>query len=310
MTKPVQAGETAQQLPLFGFLLLVGLTIVWGANWPVMKIALSEMTVWWFRAACLIFGGVGLLALSAVNGSRLTVARYEIGPLLLTSAFAVLGWHVLAGFGVLLMPAGRAVIIAFTMPVWAALAAVWLLGERITSFTVAGLALGLCGLGILIGPDLVALQEAPLGALFMLGSAISWGIGTVLFKRFGWTAPVATTMGWQLIAAAIPVTAIAILTAPPPNVLTLSEPVLWSMAYVLLLPMTFGQWAYFHVVKLFPASIAALGTLAIPVVGVYSSSLLLNEPVGPRELIALSLTCIALLIILVLPTVLSLRPKR
>lgn len=310
MTKPVPVGASAQQLPILGFLLLIGLTIVWGANWPVMKIALSEMTVWWFRSACLIFGGLGLLVLSAASGNRLAVAPYEIGPLLLTSAFAVLGWHLFAGFGVSLMPAGRAAIIAFTMPVWAALAAVWLLGERLTGFTVAGLTLGLLGLAILIGPDLVAMQEAPLGALFMLGSAISWGIGTVLFKRFAWTAPVLTTMGWQLLAASVPVTAVAIVSAPPPSVLQLSEPVMWALAYVLLLPMTFGQWAYFSVVKLFPASIAALGTLAIPVVGVYSSSVLLGEQAGPREFVSLIFTCAALTTVLLLPTLIGRRQAR
>ncbi|MEM9028237.1 MAG: DMT family transporter [Pseudomonadota bacterium] len=305
---PVQSTSNPA-LPRAGLLLLIGLTFVWGFNWPVMKIALTEISVWWFRGACLVFGGLGLLALAAISGQRLTVARHEFGALLLTSVFAVMGWHVLTGFGVTMMPAGRAVIIAFTMPVWAALASAWLLGERITPLTVIGLALGLCGLAVLIGPDLVTLEQAPIGALFMLGGAICWAIGTVLFKRFAWTASVVTTMAWQLLAAAIPVTAIAVWTEPPPNPFTLSEPVLWAVAYVILLPMTFGQWAYFRIVKLFPATVAALGTLAIPIVGVYSSAILLGEAVGNREVIALGLTCAALATILLLPNILARRTR-
>ncbi len=305
------ANATAQNpaLPVSGLLLLAGLTLVWGANWPVMKIALAEMTVWWFRAVCLIAGGIGLLGLAAIGGQKLTIARHQVGALVLTALFAVLGWHMLSGFGVALMPAGRAVIIAFTMPVWAAFASAWLLGERITAYKIAGSLLGLTGLAVLIGPDLVVLEQAPLGALFMLGSAMSWGLGTALFKRFAWTAPVITVMGWQLLISAAPVTAIAIADAPPPDVFALSEPVLWAMVYVLLLPMTFGQWAYFRIVTMFPASIAALGTLAIPIVGVYSSAVMLKEPVGAREVLALGLICAALAVILLLPSILQRRAR-
>ena len=43
------------------YLLLASLSLFWGLNWPGMKIILTEMTVWWFRALCLVFGG-GLAA--------------------------------------------------------------------------------------------------------------------------------------------------------------------------------------------------------------------------------------------------------
>jgi len=308
---PRSAPSTAtSSLNVSGLLLLVGLTVVWGSNWPVMKIAMAEIPVWWFRAACLVCGGLGLLGLAALSGNRLLLKAHEIPPLLLTAAFAVAGWHVCSAFGVSLMPAGRAVIIAFTMPVWAAIASAWLLGEKMTVYKAVGFVLGLAGLAILIGPDLAIIGAAPIGALFMLVAAMSWGLGTVLFKRFNWSVPVLTNMGWQLTAASIPVTAIAFATSPPPDVTALSQPVVWAMVYVLLLPMTFGQWAYFKIVNLFPASVAALGTLAIPVVGVYSSVLLLGEPAGWREAAALGLICSALAAILIAPTILERRRRR
>ena len=65
--------------------------------------------------------------------------------------------------------------------------------------------------------------------------------------------------------------------------------------------MVFCHWAYFRTVRLFPAAIAAIGTLAIPVVGVYSSALVLGEPVGWRELGALLLICGALAAVLLAP---------
>ena len=65
--------------------------------------------------------------------------------------------------------------------------------------------------------------------------------------------------------------------------------------------MVFCHWAWFSVVRLFPAAIAAIGTLAIPIVGVFSSALVLGEPVGLRELASLGLVCAALAVVLLLP---------
>lgn len=80
---------------------------------------------------------------------------------------------------------------------------------------------------------MVVLQIAPIGALFMLSAAICWAFGTVLFKKHKWTSPII------------------------------------ALAYLFVMPMVLCQWAYFKVVHIFPAAIAAIGTLGVPVVGVF-----------------------------------------
>ncbi len=289
------------RITLMPILLLAGLALFWGLNWPGMKIILGEMTVWWFRALCLIVGGSLLLTLSGLSGNRWQLQRRELGPVLLCGSFAILGWMVFSAYGVSLMPAGRASIIAFTMPVWATLLAAPLLGERITATKIIGLVLGVGGLGVLIGQDLVILRQAPIGAFFMLLAAISWAIGTILLKRFNWQLPVLTNVAWQLLFSAIPVTLVAIVREPLPDLTGLSLPAIVALIYLFLFPMSFCQWAYFKVVTLLPASVAAIGTLLVPVIGVYSSHLILAEPVGLAELTALLLILSALGLVLILP---------
>ncbi|MEO1161844.1 MAG: DMT family transporter, partial [Pseudomonadota bacterium] len=145
------------------------------------------------------------------------------------------------------------------------------------------------------------LGAAPVGSLIMLGAAVSWGFGTVLFKRFDWHTPVATIIGWQLLLASIPVGVGALALEPFPNLAGLTTPAIIAFAYVLAFPMVFCQWAYFKIVNMFPAVYAAIGVLAVPVVGVYSSLLLLGEPVGWREITALVLVCSAIFMVLILP---------
>lgn len=295
-------------MPAVGFVMLASLGLFWGLNWPGMKIALSEITVWWFRSMSVFVGGVGLLAIAALMGLRFWPTRAELWPLLICALFNILCWHLFTGYGVSLMPAGRASIIAFTMPVWAALLATWLLGERLTAYKIAGLVLGLAGLGVLIGPDLAVLQTAPMGAFFMLCAAITWAMGTVLFKKFQWTTPVATLIGWQLLLGSVVITVGAALIEPLPDPNSWSTDVWLALAYLFAVPMIYCQWAYFQVVKIFPAAIAAIGTLAVPVVGVFSSAWILGEPVGWAEYTALALVSGALVAVLVLPAM-SKRPR-
>jgi drug/metabolite transporter (DMT)-like permease len=282
-------------------LLLTSLSLFWGFNWPGMKIILSEMTVWWFRALCLVVGGCILMLVSALSGNRLKLQRQEIGPVLLCGSFAILGWMVFSAYGVSLMPAGRASIIAFTMPLWATLIAAYVLGERITMTKVTGLLLGLLGLGVLIGSDLLILQRAPVGAFFILLAAVSWAIGTVLLKKITWQLPTLSNVAWQLLLSSIPVTLVAAWSEPLPDLSTLSSSAVIALVYLFLFPMSFCQWAYFKTVGLLPASIAAIGTLMVPVIGVYSSYLILDEQVGITDLLALLLVLSALVLVLLIP---------
>ena len=283
------------------YLLLASLSLFWGLNWPGMKIILSEIPVWWFRSLCLMFGGSFLMLISALSGNRCRLYLNEIGPVLFCGSFAILGWMVFSAYGVSLMPAGRASIIAFTMPLWATMFAAWVLGERITAIKIAGLMLGLVGLGVLIGPDLLILKRAPVGALFMLLAAVSWAFGTVLIKRIAWRLPTLSNVAWQLLLSAIPVTLIAVLTEPFPDLGALSGRAIIAMIYLFLFPMSFCQWAYFKTVGLLPASIAAIGTLMVPVIGVFSSYLILDERVGASDIVALLLVLSALVLVLLVP---------
>ena len=104
--------------PLGGLVLLGALTVLWGSNWPAMKLALRELDPWTFRTICLLVGGGGLLALVRVGGQSLRVPRPERGPLAVVAFFNITAWHLCSAYGLTLVQAGRAVIIAYTMPLW------------------------------------------------------------------------------------------------------------------------------------------------------------------------------------------------
>jgi drug/metabolite transporter (DMT)-like permease len=296
------ADRDVRPLPLAGFVLLALITLFWGVNWPAMKLAVSAVPVWDFRFLCLAAGGFGLLAIAVLTGQPWRPQRGEWSRLTLVAVFHIVGWHMLAAWGVSLMASGRASIIAFTMPLWASLLAVKLVGEPLTARKLVGLALGLAGLGVLVAPGAAAVGAAPWGAAVMLGAAISWATGVVLMKRFAWTLSTAALAGWQLVVGLVPVGLGALAFGGPSGwASSFSLAQIAGILYAATVPMVFCHWAWFTVVRLFPASIAAIGLMAVPVVGVLAGAVVLGESIGPSEVAALLLVCTALFVVLVLP---------
>lgn len=308
MSASTPMAGTRLDSPATGYLLLFALGICWGLNWPAMKLAVSVLPVWDFRAACLAFGGISTLGLARAYGARLRVPRREVVPLIICGCFNIVGWQLLTAYGLTLMDAGRASILAFTMPLWATLLSLVVLNERLDGTRVAGLVLGLAGLAALLVPEIEAVAAAPGGVAAILGAALSWATGTVLMKRFTWSLSSAALSGWQLMIGAIVVGLGALLLqGDVPWAEEWSNAQLLGAVYAITIAIAFGHWAWFQIVRIFPAPIAAIGSMLVPIVGVFSGGLLLGETIGPAELLALALVIGGLFCVLVLP---GLRSRR
>lgn len=284
-----------------GIVLLGVLSVFWGINWPAMKLALTELRPWTFRTLCLVVGGVGLLSIAKASGHPLTISRRDRWPICIAAFFNITTWHILSAYGLTLISAGRAVIIAYTMPLWAVILGRVVLRERLTRARQVALLLGLAGLAMLIGPEWRTLRTAPVGAFFMLGAAICWATGTVLVKYFQWTMPVILLTGWQVMLGAVPVVLGTFLIEPLPSFADLSLKGAMGTAYAAFVGVILCHYAWFRLVGILPSAIAAIGTLGIPVVGVLSSGLVLAEPVGFAEVAALVLVVCALGIVFLSP---------
>jgi drug/metabolite transporter (DMT)-like permease len=282
-------------------LLLAGLSLVWGINWPAMKFVLADVPVLTFRSLCLWITGPTLLLLARLGGERIGVPSREWPALLLASFCNVTLWYFGTGMGVSLIAAGRAALLAYTMPVWVALFSAILLREHLGMRRFVGLVLGMTGIAVLLAPDAAAFRAAPLGAFYVLLAAAGWATGTVTMKAVRFTRSVAQMTGWQLIIGGSPIVLAALWHDPPPHLLSLPGETQLVLVYIIILPMIFGQWAWFKTLDRMPGTVAAIGSLAVPIIGLLSSALLLDEPLGPNEIAALVLVVVALVLVLFAP---------
>jgi drug/metabolite transporter (DMT)-like permease len=273
-------------------LLLVGiLALVWGCNWPVLKIGVTELAPLTFRAATLPFAGLGLLVLSKLSGGSVRIPRALWLRVASLALFNIAAWNALVLFGVQQMPSGRAAILAFTLPIWSVLFSLWLLHEPLSGRKLAGLILGMAGMAILLGDDIVNVRRAPVAALMIIGGAISWGIGTVLLRRWMPSLPQNTLTGWMLLIGWIPLAVAAPFFDPHPlaSLATMSGTAWFAVIYNIFFSGTLAHWAWYRMARTLPVAVSSLSSLPVPVVGVLSGMLFRNERPGPYEFVALAL---------------------
>jgi len=125
-------------------------TLLWGCNWPVLKMGVPEVPPLTFRTLTLPFGAIGLLLIARLAGDSIRIPRAMWGKVAALAFFNITLWNGLLLFGVEQLPAGRSVILAFTMPVWSTLFSLLLLNEPLSRRKVVGLALGMLGMGLLL----------------------------------------------------------------------------------------------------------------------------------------------------------------
>jgi len=284
----------------FGFVMLVGVALGWGLNWPAMKIIVGEVPPWQFRAVTGVAGAITLFLMARLLRERLSVPREQWVPLVAAALFNVTSWFVTIAYGVKLMASGHASILGFTMPIWAALIGMVALGDRPSIRRFASLAMGAAGVAVLLSHDFRAIGASPLGALMTLLGAFNWAIGVHIQKRVKWALEPLALAAWQVAIGSVPIVIIA-LVAEPFVYHRASWPVIGASLYLVFFALSFCYYAWFTAVRIFPTHISAIGSLLVPIVGVASSSLLLGEPFGWREMTALVLVVGAVALVLVQP---------
>lgn len=277
---------------------VMGLAVFWALNWPMMKIGLTAVEPWTFRATIVLVGGVGCLGVSRLFGQSIAIPPADLRPLLWLTLFQGVLWNAFSGFGIAMVDAGRAAVLGFTMPVWATALSILFLGEAVTSRRLLGLAMGMAAMGLLLWPALEAVGAELTGALLMIAGAFVWGIATIIVKAVDWKMGVLALSGWQFVIGSVPLVAAAVLLGDPASLLRIDMVTGAALAYSALIPMIFCQAVWFAVVRRLPTSLASTGTLLVPPLGVYFAALILGETVGLFETLALLLVVAAMVLIL------------
>ena len=265
-------------------------SVGWGFNWPVTKYLLSELPPLTLRGSSGVIGAALLALLALLSRQSLHVPRWMWPRIVLLGVLNVTAWMVLMGLALLWLPASEAALIAYTMPVWASLLAWPVLGERPTLSRTVALVMAFAGLASIMGGNglSASVQKLP-GIIMALCGAIGFAVGTVLAKRRPILLPPIPAAAWQIGIGCLPV-AIAGLLIETTNVSAITETGWALLVYSVVGQFCIAYVSWFAALARLPASVAAIGTMAVPVIGVVTSALALHEPLGPGQIAALIFT--------------------
>ena len=259
--------------------LLAAIVLLWGVNWPLMKIGLADMPPLWFSTARMGMGAVVLFAVLAAT-RRLAWPTRRDWPIVISVSLLMMVVYV--GAINLAMPyvtAGRSVVLCYTTPLWVAPGAALFLGERITPRRLAGLGCGLAGLVVLFNPLAFDWHDHAVvgGNVTLLLGALAWAASILHTRGHRWHQTPLQLTPWQMvIAAALLAIAAALLehgqaTRWTPRLLAI-------LAYNGPIATAFCFWAAATVSRALPAITVSLGFLLVPVAGVGAATLMLGEP--------------------------------
>ncbi|HVK33722.1 MAG TPA: DMT family transporter [Burkholderiaceae bacterium] len=259
------------------WLLLAAITLMWGFNWPMMKFSLREVPPLTFRALTMTGGVLLMAAWCSLRGTSLALPRAQVGRVLALSLPNIVGWHFASIIGLTQLAAGRAVILAFTMPVWTVLLGALLFGQHLTRRAGVASLCALVAVALLAIDEFTALAGRPIGVLWLQVAAVSWALGTLLMRRIQMPLSTEALTVWMMVVGALLFWAAALVAEPLPNWHAWSRATWVSLIWGIVINFGVSQVLWFGLARELPAQAAAFSMMGVPLVGVLSSALVVGE---------------------------------
>jgi drug/metabolite transporter (DMT)-like permease len=282
-------------------LLVLLLAFAWGFNWIAAAMALREVSPWSLRFAGAGIGAGILFTAAILTGHNLRVPRGENLHVMVAGFFNVAAFQILSGFAQLSGATSRAIVITYSMPIWATLLAWILLGERLNKIGTLAFALCVAGLTVLVWPLFAG--GFPPFVVYSLGCALSWAFATVYMKWVKATIEPLANAAWQLLFGFLFIAAGTFVFEGAPRLWPLPGETMLAIFYVGLFGVGLAHFLWWSIVGRLPTITASLGSLLVPVIGVTASTVLLGERPTVPDIVGFVLIFAAAACVLLQPNV-------
>jgi len=272
------SGTAAPSSRSIGLAALSATVVAWGIGWPVNRAILYQLPP---LSAVAVRSAIAAAALFAIAGARRRLvrpAREDLPVVFSISLLHMVGYTVLVSIGLLFVPVGRSVVLAYTTPLWVTPGAALLLGERLTAKRAIGVTLGLAGLAVMFNP--LAFDWRNSAALWgnaaLLLAALLWAASILHIRAHCWRAAPFDLIPWEMALATLVLGTLALTVDGPPRI-EWTPALIWLLLYSALPGTALAFWAAAVAAQNLPAVTTSLGLLAAPVIGICASAAMLGE---------------------------------
>jgi drug/metabolite transporter (DMT)-like permease len=268
-------GSRRLATPPSAYLYLGVMVATWASNWPLMRLALAHTEPVVFASMRMV-GSVAVLApvLAVLRRPLLPVATERLS-LFWVGLVQVTGFLVFSIIGLAIVAPGRAIVLAYTMPLWAIPLGLGLSREVMSPSKLAGATVGFAGLIVFMNPALVDwtdLREVA-GNLFLLLAAVCWAIGSCLYARCQWQSSFWAQTFWQLAVGALTIVVPAAILEPDWSV-QWTPGFLAILAYNWIVTTALGYYLWNKVLAAMSPAVAGQVLTLTPISGFLLSTLI------------------------------------
>jgi drug/metabolite transporter (DMT)-like permease len=270
--------------------LLALVVFAWGTNWPVTKLIVHDVTPLWSTAIRCMIAAAALAPLLWAQGDFIIPKRGDMPVVLCTSILHMVAFSALVAAGLQFVPAGRAIVLGYTTPLWVAIGASIFLSEAITGRRAIGIGFGLAGLAVIFNPATLNWSDhnALSGSGLILIAAFCWAANIVYVRAHRWISTPFQLVFWQVLLAAGLLSVIAGFIEGAPQI-AWTPRLAALLLYGGIVCTAFAHWAMTMVNRSLPAVTTSLCLLATPLLGIVSATVFLGEPLEPSLFLAMTL---------------------
>jgi drug/metabolite transporter (DMT)-like permease len=276
------------------FAALFILTLIWGYNWVVMKLALQYASPFQF-AALRTFLGAMMLFLVLIFSKR-PLALKEFPTMLALGLLQTCGFTGLLIWALVEGGAGKTAVLSYTMPFWVMLFAWPMLGEKVQGWQWLAVVFALFGMVLIFDP--LHIKSDGFSMFLALCSGISWAISAIVSKKLHQRAPqldLLNITAWPTLLGSIPIIVIALIAPAPP--IHWTDTFLLTIVYSIFLSGSLAWVLWIYALQRLPAGVASMASMLAPVIGVSAAWIQLGERPSQIELLGMLFIALALLTI-------------
>ena len=266
------------------WLLLVLLSVLWGATFYFIAVANPEIPPF-----TLVLGRVGVAALALVPvvlllGLRLPATAAGWWPFVVQAVINNVIPFTLIVYGQLRIASGLAAVLNATTPLFTLVMARLLAGEALTASKVAGVVLGIAGVGVLVGPAaLNSNASSVVGMLCILGASLSYAVSALWMRRLRDIPPLVSSAA-QLTCSSLMLLPLAAAVERFWQLPVPGAPAILAVLGLALISTALAYVVFFHLNTSAGSTNVMLVTLLIPVTATILGVALLNETIAPHQI--------------------------
>ncbi len=283
------------------WLLLAALVLVWGCHWTVAKIGLETIPPFTYAMLRLLVAMAVLAVLMQGAGRLSRPARQDVPIIVSYGLLAIAAGIAIMNLALPFVEAGRASILAYTLPLWVVPIVAVVSRTLPTRPEVTGLLLGLGGLVLLLNPAAIdwSSPQVLLGCGLLLVGAMAGAAALVHVRAHRWQGTPFDVQIWQLLVALLPMVVLAVaMERDEWATVDWDLGTLFVILYSGALATAFAFWASQSIVRAIGPTTTSIGYLAVPVAGIVTGILVLGEPVGLLDMLGLLVTSAGIVVVL------------